>query len=207
MLRHLGEVKAIAMEKQVIKLFPTLVHHYREVLSPIQLEIIAAHCLSVKSGRHGAFIGDTESSFSRDSNLVENLEATYSALQGLRSGLSKLMVSYALEYGFEGVQMKNSWFNIQRPGSVLKHHVHTESKISAALFVQADAGSSKLHLENPNPFLNYIRPENFSEYTFEYAQFAPVAGDLILFPSWIKHGSGFESNQSQNRIVISINAS
>jgi len=195
------------MEKQVIKLFPTLVHHYREVLSPMQLETIAAHCLSVKSGRHGAFIGDTGSSFSRNSHLIENLEADYPSLKGLYSGLSKLMIGYALEYGFEGVQITNSWFNIQRPGSVLKHHVHTDSKVSAALFVQADTESSKLHLENPNPFLNYIRPENFSEYTFEYAQFAPVAGDLILFPSWIKHGSGFESNKSQNRIVISINAS
>jgi len=195
------------MEKQVIKLFPTLVHHYREVLSPVQLATIATHCLSVEAGQHRAFIGNTKSSFSRDSHLIENLEANYPVLKGLYNGLSKLMISYALEYGFEGVQVKNSWFNVQRPGSVLKHHVHTDSKISAALFVQADAQSSKLHLENPNPFLNYIRPENFSEYTFEYAQFQPVAGDLILFPSWIKHGSGFEANQSKDRIVMSINAS
>ena len=31
-------------------------------------------------------------------------------------------------------------------------------------------------------------------------------GDLILFPSWLRHGSGFEANQSELRVVISLNA-
>jgi uncharacterized protein (TIGR02466 family) len=194
------------MEKHDIKLFPTLVQLYREVLSPAQLGTIAAHCLSVEAGQHGAFIGEASSSFAKDSYLIEDLEKKYPGLQGLQNGLSKLISSYALEYGFEGVKLTNSWFNIQRVGSVLKHHVHTDSKVSGALFIQADSQSSKLHLENPNPFLNYIRPDNFNVYTLEYAQFQAVAGDLVLFPSWIKHGSGFEANQSSHRIVISLNA-
>jgi uncharacterized protein (TIGR02466 family) len=194
------------MEKQVLKLFPTLVNYYRDVLAPEQLQTIRQHCLAMQAGEHGAFIGQTKSSFSKESRLIETLEAQYPILNGLRSGLATLMADYAKEYGFEGVRLTNSWCNVQFPGSVLKHHVHPDSKVSAALFVQTDQHSSKLYLENPNPFLNYLRPENFTEYTFEFPKFLPLPGDLILFPAWIKHGSGFEANESEHRIVISINA-
>ena len=117
-----------------------------------------------------------------------------------------MTAAYADELGFDDVKITNSWFNIQRPGSVLKHHVHPESRVSAALCVQADEHSSKLYLENPNPFLNLIRPDRYTEATFELAKYMLSPGDLVLFPSWIKHGSGFETNESDLRVVISLNA-
>jgi uncharacterized protein (TIGR02466 family) len=103
--------------------------------------------------------------------------------------------------------MSNSWFNIQRPGSILKHHVHPDSKVSAALCIQADEKSSKLCLDNPSPFLNLLRPDTHTEATFEFAKFALAPGDMVLFPSWIKHGSGSEPNLSEQRLVISMNGS
>lgn len=194
------------MEKEVLKIFPTLVHYYRNVLSPVQLNTIREHCMASACGIHGAFIGESKSSFSKESRLLDLLEVRHESLKGLCSGLAALMADYAKQYGFDSVKLTNSWFNIQKPGSVLKHHVHPDSKVSAALYVQTDSLSSKLFLENPNVGLNYIRPSNPSEFMFEFVQFQPNPGDLILFPSWIKHGSGFEASHSENRIVISINA-
>lgn len=194
------------MQKEVIKIFPTLIHYFRDVLSPLQLAKIKKFCHQHPGTQHGALYGDTTSSFSTTSNLIDSLEINFEELKGLKRGLSEIMSDYAIQYGFTGVKITNSWFNIQKPGSILKHHVHPESKISAALYIEADDASSKLYLENPNVSLSYIRSGATSEYLYEFVHFAPKSGDLILFPSWIKHGSGFEPNFSENRLVISINA-
>lgn len=116
------------------------------------------------------------------------------------------MQEYASELGFTDIRMSNSWFNVQYPGSVLKHHVHPDAKISAALCIHADDKSSKLFLENPNPVLNCVKPDVPVESMIEFAKFPMAAGDLLLFPSRIKHGSGFEANESDTRVMISINA-
>lgn len=194
------------MEKKTWKLFPTVVQSFRQTLAPEQLQTILQHCLAVETGEHGAFVGDAKSSFSKESHLIEVLESSYTNLLGLKAGLSTLMAEYAREMGFDDVRMTNSWFNIQRPGSILKHHVHPDSKVSAALCIHADEKSSKLFIENPMPFLNLIRPDNYTEATFEFAKFALAPGDMVLFPSWIKHGSGAEPNLSDMRVVISINS-
>ena len=65
---------------------------------------------------------------------------------------------------------------------------------------------SALHLESPNPILALIKPDTYTDSTFESVKFALAPGEMLLFPSWIKHGSGFEPNESEHRIVISINA-
>jgi len=194
------------MEKRSWKLFPTLVNYYKQVLSPEQLSTICRHCLEAEAGEHGSFVGEAKSSFGRNAKFIEELEASYPNLKGLRSGLASLLQDFGRELGFEHVALTNSWFNVQRPGSVLKHHVHPDSRVSAALCIHANEQSSKLFLENPNPFLNLIRPDTYTESTFEFAKFALAPGDLVLFPSWIKHGSGFEANQSDARVVISMNA-
>lgn len=193
------------MEKTTCKLFPTIAHYFRHVLVPDQLQTILKHCLAADTGKHGSFVGEAQSSFGKTSQLIEELESRHSNLQGLHAGLSGMLREYARELGFENVRMTNSWFNIQRPGSVLKHHVHPDSKVSAALCIQADERSSKLFLENPSPFLNLLRPDTYTEATFEFAKFALAPGDMVLFPSWIKHGSGSEPNLSDMRVVISMN--
>ncbi len=194
------------VEKQTLKLFPTLIHYFKHVLSPEQLACISEHCLNATTHAHGAFVGEAQSTFGLDSRLIDQLGTLYPQLSGLKDGLQTLVDAYAEEMGFSGVKITNSWFNIQRPGSVLKHHVHPDSRVSAALCVVSDAHSSKLWFENPNPVLHLIRPDTYRESTFEMARFHLDPGDLVLFPSWIKHGSGFEPNGSELRLMISVNA-
>ncbi|MFG6467248.1 putative 2OG-Fe(II) oxygenase [Roseateles sp. BYS87W] len=194
------------MQKQAWKLFPTLVHRYSEVLTPPQLDTILTHCLQAEAGRHGALLGDAQSTFDKDAHFLEALEATHANLQGLTQGLAQLMDAYARELGLDGARLSNSWFNIQRPGSVLRHHTHPDSRVSAALCIASDEASSKLHFENPNPLLGFIEAARPTEFNMEMAKFKLVPGDLVLFPSWLKHGSGFEANGSDLRVVISLNA-
>lgn len=194
------------MEKHSYQLFPTLFQLYRQVLHPEQLAAIAQHCLRSEARAHEALYGDTVSSFSRDARLIETLEAAHPILKGLGDGLERLMRAYGEELGFDGLRRTNSWFNVQRPGSLLKHHVHPDSTVSAALCIVADEHSSALHFENPNPFLNYVLPDRRTEFGMEMARFKLSPGDLVFFPSWIRHGSGTEPNQSETRIIISFNS-
>lgn len=195
------------MEKHAWKLFPTLIHQFKDVLSPEQLAVIRQDCMDAEVGMHDAFVGTNKSSFALEARLIESLEARHPVLRGLKAGLARLIEDYGDELGFDKLAITNSWFNVQYPGSVLKHHVHPDSTVSMALCIHADEKSSRLFLENPNPVLNYIRPDHYKEGMFEFMKFRLYPGDLILFPSWIKHGSGFEANESDARVIISANAS
>jgi uncharacterized protein (TIGR02466 family) len=194
------------MQRQAWRLFPTLVVRYSEVLAPEQLAIILPHCLRLEVREHGSLLGDAHSSFDRRSQLLASLEAEHAALKGLTSGIARVLDDYARELGFDGARLANSWFNIQRPGSVLKHHTHPHSRVSAALCIASDERSSKLFFENPNPLPGFAMAERNTEYNMDMAQFRLAPGDLVLFPSWLKHGSGFEANESELRVMISINA-
>jgi len=195
------------MEKKAWQLFSTPVVHYKGALSSQQLETILNHCLQASSGPHGALSGKAASSFAPTARLIEELEHMHPILLGLKSGITNLVQDYAQGLGFKSVLITNSWFNFQGPGSLLRHHVHPESKVSAAICIHSDSLSSKLFLENPNQLLNLIQPDEPTEYTLEFAKFRLEPGDLLLFPSWIKHGSGFEPNMSERRVMISLNAS
>ncbi|MEY2854426.1 MAG: Synechococcus phage [Pseudomonadota bacterium] len=193
------------MEKQIWKIFPTLVHRVRQVLSPMQLALIKDYCQQVDGHKHESLLGDAVSTFEKNSRFIEDLEAKFENLKGLKMGLSTLLEAYAIELGYKGAAISNSWFNIQRPGSILKHHTHPDSLVSAALCVYSDDQSTSLHFENPNPLLAFLATEGRSEYNMEMAKFKLEPGDMVLFPSWLKHGSGFEANESPLRIVISLN--
>lgn len=194
------------MHKQAWKLFPTLVHRYTDVLTPVQLATVRDHCLSLEGRPHASLLGDARSTFDRSAHFVEALEAAHANLAGLTQGLAQLMDGFARELGFDGARLSNSWFNVQRPGSLLKHHTHPDSRVSAALCIVSDERSSKLYFENPNPLVAFAMAEGRTEYNMDMARFALAPGELMLFPSWLKHGSGFEANESELRVMVSLNA-
>ena len=45
----------------------------------------------------------------------------------------------------------------------------------------------------------------YTDYSYEYYYFKPQMGTLLLFPSWLKHGSNQVINKSNERILISFN--
>jgi uncharacterized protein (TIGR02466 family) len=86
--------------------------------------------------------------------------------------------------------------------------MHCRSILSAALYLNVDEDSSTINFENPNPHISYAYDKNLSrnsEYLFEYYCVIPEPGDLIIFPSWLKHGSMYKENKTVNRTCISFN--
>ena len=132
-------------------------------------------------------------------------------LNSLDSSIKESLLSSAKEYStITGFNINNkitsSWFNIQKQNSSLKEHTHPLSVFSGILYIKCKEGSFDTYFFNPNPMLNFFTTMNKNtETSSEWVSFKPKAGTLLLFPSWLKHGSNFTKNKCSERVVISFN--
>lgn len=195
------------MEK--FNLFPTLVYRQKQFLSQEECEEIVNIYENKKDifEKHESLPGNSLSSHANSlkSNLNVLQEITFITENNLKEKIKDICVEYSTESGFGFRELENSWINIQTPGTSLNMHTHPFSSFSGALYLNVDNDSSKLYFINPNPFMGFTSIKELTPYTFETYWFKPEVGDLILFPSWLSHGSAGESNQSKKRIVLSFN--
>ena len=147
-----------------------------------------------------------------DHYTVVKGKSTHGHATNILSELSLDLNKPVKEYSYQSrIQMdnkiKNSWFNIQDKESVLKEHIHPNSILSGGLFINVGKKASKLYFHNPNPFVSYTKTkEPLNDYSYDWYSFNPKKGDLIIFPSWLKHGSNHNKNFYRDRTVISFNA-
>ncbi len=128
-------------------------------------------------------------------------------LKNIKNKILKKTAEYIKESGMECTnEMRNSWFNIQFKGGALGEHTHPFSMVSGALYINVDDKSSPLVFHNPNPCIYYISHlDHTKESAYEWFQLDPKIGDLVIFPSWLKHGSNQIQNGTKGRTVISFN--
>lgn len=152
--------------------------------------------------QHSELIGDAVSSHSHDyeNNFLNNCVNIKDKIQKEISVCSKII-------GYDNLILTNSWSNIQRKGSILNYHCHPNSMVSGVLFLKVDEFSSKIYFKNPNPIIYNLdfRERNYDN--FETFSIVPQPGLLLMWPSWLMHGSNNEINNSGERVVISFNTS
>ena len=195
---------------EVFDLFPTLVMRFSNVFSQDELDGIFNTLKGEEAGSHDALIGRAASSYwSENSNLLFRLN--------IQDKIQKCIDGYTIHLQFKNnVVVENSWFNIQDIGSSLKMHRHQHSLVSGALYINVDEKSSPLCFENPNSLGVYENwnPGFPSKYTAEICTLKPQRGEIVLFPSWLRHGSLMADegsplsaeNHTIDRTVISFNA-
>jgi uncharacterized protein (TIGR02466 family) len=185
-----------------VDLFPVLVRRVTDFLTKDQCVQIMSRLGSIEFGSHSALIGDASSTFNagiNDSSVIDEIEK----FSSIKEKILHQTNAYARDFGTRPVELGNSWINIQRKGSELGYHTHPLSVISGALYVKVDADSSRIRFRNPNPFLDVTDVLNSTAYTSTTVYIAPQVGTLLLFPSWLKHGS--DENLSDERVVLSFN--
>ena len=89
--------------------------------------------------------------------------------------------------------VSESWCTVQMKGSTLKWHAHPNSTISGILYLKVDWNSSKLVFQNPTSMEG------------EVAEIQPRPGLLLMWPSFLMHGSGRTINERDERIIIGFN--
>ena len=98
------------------------------------------------------------------------------------------------EIPIKNQRMAESWVTIQKEDSKLKWHKHPNSVISGILYLKVDDDSSKLVFQNPTSMEG------------EVTEIQPSPGLLLMWPSFLMHGSGDTINKSKERIIIGFNS-
>ena len=182
------------------KLFPTAVMEVENFLESHETAEIHEHLMHWDSDKqHDAILNDGTSSHGSDENIIESV--------GIADRVQTALNFYTNIDGRKRLKATDSWYSIQNKGSVLKQHTHSGSIASAVIYINTPEGSNKLYFNNPNPLVEYTneRVVYSNEYNYEWYSFNAVAGTMIIFPSWLSHGSYYHENQSENRTIISLN--
>lgn len=194
------------MNVEVRNLFPTPVLRVSDFISQKQCSDIVSF-FKEKGFKHDTILGNGVSTYTTSSNALSEITNKINGCQNIAKSLNETVSNYVRVLGIGDIKVTNSWVNFQNKDSVLTEHAHPSSVISGALFLKSDADSNCLFFRNCNPFWNMTKfdPNNSTEFSYEHFWFAPVEGSLVLFPSWLLHGSNSEKNGSDQRVVFSFN--
>lgn len=194
---------------EAYNLFPTCVFSMKSFLTMDQSKDIESYILNnvddLKLKSHTAIEGKGMSSHNFGVNFLDDIKDNVSSCKNIKHEIFKVMKEYENSTGLLINDISNSWFNIQENGSELLEHSHPLSIVSGSIYINVDQDSSSLHFSNPNPYNNFQEISHYTEYTFRNYWFKPEIGQLLLFPSWLRHGSNREVNNTPNRIVVGFN--
>jgi len=182
-----------------VKVFPTLIKYVSNFLNEKELNKIIEITLNKKLSPHLSLKGKATSTHGLNSDVLSNIDKNI--IEKIKNKINE----YAIDYGVRNLKLDNSWINIQNKNSILNKHSHPDSIVSGALYLKVDKNSSKIYFYNPNTYLTFVNVFKQTEFSCENYYFIPQIGDLILFPSWLMHGSNEEKNNSTERIVLSFN--
>jgi uncharacterized protein (TIGR02466 family) len=186
-----------------ITLFPTLIYHIHDFINDEELLEIKKN---IKKNKKDLVINPafTPPALSTHRSYNNNFLLNFPSVKEKLIKVSKL---YGEDTGFKCEnKINNSWFNIQKKGSMLTEHIHEMAYFSGALFIQVDNKSTELFFYNPNPFLRFSPTGGpATPYNFEWFKIIPKNKSLVLFPAWLLHGSKGNKNKSIDRISIGFN--
>jgi hypothetical protein len=203
------------MNTNVFSIFPTLVTKTEGFLSASQCKSILDFAKKkTEMPSHGLILG--ENNISSHSSIINNPDDMFvyeisKKIKGCESVLENLRKSIGDYCNYSGIfvdHISNSWFNIQQEESLLKDHLHPNSVVSGAIYINVDNNSSPICFANPNQTLIFTieSSEKPTKYNSQFFEIQPKIGDLVMFPSWLMHGANHQKNNTKDRMVISFNA-
>jgi len=115
---------------------------------------------------------------------------------------------YIEEYLDSEPYLGNMWANVNPKGGMNRTHIHPNSLWSGVYYVRTPKNCGHLKVEDPRSVALMSRPRMKPEKPparlWRETHFEPIAGRLIMFPSWLTHC--VDPNESDElRISISFN--
>ena len=139
------------------------------------------------------------------SRLVEHVDAV-AAMMCRDLGYHR---SYRLRIG-------TMWSIINPPGGANRAHIHPGCIWSGVYYVQAPKNSGRIEFIDPRPQnlmspAKYIPNRKRPRMCWTKVQYKPVAGRMLIFPSWLYHSvvpnRSKAKGKAADRIVVSFNLS
>tara|TARA_Y100001963_G_scaffold6595_1_gene8508 strand:+ start:53 stop:634 length:582 start_codon:yes stop_codon:yes gene_type:complete len=186
----------------IIPLFPIALGKVTNFINEKERIQLIKSVKDTKHDKHGAILGD---GVSTHDNLLSYEHKTPIINRGILNRLQEQCNEYARKYGIkDNLELTNVWSNIQNSSSILDEHCHPQSILSGALYLNVD-DSCAITFHNPNPYIYFTTFHERNNFSYEWYRYVINNGDLVLFPSWLRHGNGTEVNMMNDRIVISFN--
>lgn len=102
----------------------------------------------------------------------------------------------------------NAWAMVNGPGNSTRAHIHPHSIFSGVVYLKVDAESGAIAFLDPRAGAQMLTPplvEGDSELFSGRVRRQPMAGSLLLFPSWLWHEVEPGTASSELRICIAFN--
>lgn len=103
-----------------------------------------------------------------------------------------------------------SWLQLYPPNSFFIKHDHYGAVASGVVYLEVPENSGDLRFYDPihqrrltNVFFKSIISTQ-NEYNYQYINYTPKEGEMIIFPPWLEHSVEF-NRSNQERISVSFN--
>jgi uncharacterized protein (TIGR02466 family) len=188
----------MTIDYEISPLFPTPLLVFSDFITEEERVKIYDSIKKVNHLPHTAISGNGTSSHGQ--KVVDFLD------RKIKERIQSALDEYSNEYGCYKVQIEvdSIWSNIQMKGSVLTEHSHPNSLLSGALYINAN---DNLFFHNPNPYVYFTPKDKATIFNNEYTKFPVKNCQLLIFPSWLRHGKNDLINEMDDRVVVSFNAS
>jgi uncharacterized protein (TIGR02466 family) len=153
----------------------------------------------------------TVSYFCKESQEVLSAK-TYNFIEkynckNLETRIYQAVDQYIKQIGWNGMNdgfiIKDSWMNIMDKGDFHTLHCHPGYTISGTYYFRVSDQQGSIRFNNPNPLMFHC---NFPQGRLspQTTDIVPDDGDVIVFPSWLVHGTQKNLSEEQ-RISIAFN--
>lgn len=198
-------------------LFPTLVVKIPGFLNSEQikdaLELIESYPDDTRKEMDKSInVGDSKAatssfSYEKEKDIIHEISSTIPSCKFIVQDIQQCLDEYTSVHRMKTLILTNSWFNIMDKGSILAYHVHEYSIISGAIYLKKVSGVSDIIFKTPNPHARMLSTTQSIDIPgSKYAKVSAEAGDLLIFPSWLEHGTDYLSPLNDQRIVLSFNS-
>ena len=112
-----------------------------------------------------------------------------------------------LDLGGRRLELDSLWINVLEAGGFHTAHIHPNSVISGTHYVRVPKGASAIRFEDPRLAMMMAAPPRMGRSRLDnrtFAAFAPKAGTLLLWESWLRHEVPLNRAKGE-RISISFN--
>ena len=125
----------------------------------------------------------------------------------LNAHVAAFVDACAFDLAGRKLKLDSLWVNVMKPGGTHSGHIHPHAVVSGTVYVAVPPGSGALKLEDPRLGLMMAAPtrrDDAAEGLRPFVYVDPVAGDVLLWESWLRH-EVMPNAGEQDRISISFN--
>ena len=202
---------------KVTHYFPTLIFS----LDVPDSETLNAHLIeAIYAEREGNPKGRSKSNFPElggwHSHVKLHRNATFAGLVQHVDAVSAMMCRELGYHSAYRLRIGTMWSIINPPGAANRAHVHPGCIWSGVYYVQAPENSGRIEFIDPRTHnlmttVKYIPGAKRPRSCWTRVKHKPVAGRMLIFPSWLFHGVAPNRSRAKgkaaDRIIVSFNLS